>query len=94
DFYLGLLHKFASVLDYDKVEETLKDGNFDEAFMLVHRMKGSSADLCLTPLSEVLLDLTDELRPKDHLPSKDMMELFKERATSFLNMVSDESGPI
>ncbi|MCR5451539.1 MAG: hypothetical protein K6F00_02795, partial [Lachnospiraceae bacterium] len=46
DFYLGLLHKFASVLDYDKVEETLKDGNFDEAFMLVHRMKGSSADLC------------------------------------------------
>ncbi len=91
EFYLGLVCKFASGLDYAIIDELLNKGDLDEAFMRVHRMKGSTADLCLTPLNEVLMELTEELRPKDHMPDGKLVEEFKKRSIEFLEFVPKQS---
>ena len=97
EFYIELLGKFASGIELDTARRYFLDGDYRNAFILIHRMKGSAADLSLTPLFEPLDVLTEELRPYSHEKLSEgepntayIEELFEEldaRAQSFLAIV-------
>ncbi len=62
DLFLKLLSDFLSSRDWDKLIELINQGSFEEAFIISHRMKGSSADLSLGPIFKSLCNVTDDLR--------------------------------
>ena len=61
-FYLNLVEMFITSSDWFELEKLLSENKYKEAFIVSHRMKGSCADLSLTPLYEALCELTDDLR--------------------------------
>ena len=61
-FYLNLLKVFLTSSDWNELLRLISAKMYVEAFIISHRMKGSSADLSLTPLFNALCELTDDLR--------------------------------
>ena len=90
-FYIDLVKKFAAGIDTKKIRELSDTGYLDGAFMMIHRMKGAAADLSLTPLYEILDELTEELRPKRHGLSEDQLNRFEECVDSFLVLLPKTS---
>lgn len=62
DFYLKLLEKFSKKPDIYEIEAVLDKEDFEGAFRLAHSIKGGSANMGLTYLSEAMVELTDALR--------------------------------
>ena len=62
DFYLKLLEKFSKKPDIYEIEAALDKEDFEGAFRLAHSIKGGSANMGLTYLSEAMVELTDTLR--------------------------------
>ena len=62
DLYFNLLHGFAGSSDWDVLTDLIGQRAFKDAFVIVHRMKGSAADLELTPLFDSLCFVTEDLR--------------------------------
>ncbi len=90
EFYLDLVGKFSGGLDYKEVRSLNEKNDLEGAFLLVHRMKGSCADLSLTPLFEILDEMTEELRPLKHGLSEDQLERFESIAKGFLALTPGE----
>ena len=88
EFYLSLVKRLSDGMDIQKIRELNDSGDLNETFMLVHRMKGSAADLSLIPLFEILDELTEELRPRKHGLSREQMDRLENCAEGFLDIVS------
>ncbi len=61
-FYLNLVDVFIQSADWSDLDHLISEKRYKEAFIISHRMKGSCADLSLTPMFEALCELTDDLR--------------------------------
>lgn len=62
--YLRLVGMCVKELQTSPLGEALKEGDLDRAFAAAHRLKGSSGNLALTPVSDPVCELTDLLRNK------------------------------
>ncbi|WP_029320358.1 Hpt domain-containing protein [Butyrivibrio sp. AE3004] len=62
DFYLNLIDMFLTNNDWEELSRLISEKKYKEAFVVSHRMKGSCADLSLTPLYNALCEVTDDLR--------------------------------
>lgn len=62
ELFFKLMNDFIKSPDWDMLLELINNESFKDAFVIAHRMKGSSADLSLTPLYESLCYVTDDLR--------------------------------
>ncbi len=93
EFYIDLVKKFAVSIDTKKIRELSETGYLDGAFMMIHRMKGSAADLSLIPLYDILDELTEELRPKKHGLSEDQLKRLEECVDSFLALLPNLRRP-
>lgn len=70
-FYLMLVDKLLAQTDLDKLKGALDRGDLDEAFSLTHAMKGVFGNLSITPVFNVLCEMTELLRartPMDYSP--------------------------
>lgn len=65
EFYLRLVDSFLSNNDWRDMCCAIENNKYQEAFVLAHRIKGSCADLSLTPLFLVMCELTDDLRNEE-----------------------------
>lgn len=61
-FYLELIDAFMTNKDWEQLCQLISAKKYREAFVVSHRIKGSCADLSLTPLYKVMCELTDDLR--------------------------------
>ena len=80
DFYLKLLREFACEQEVSDFELAVEARNYKEAFRLAHSMKGTAANLSLTPLYDALSVLVEDLRGGpvvDLLP--DLQNYWKEK---------------
>ncbi len=95
ELFLKLLYNFLSSRDWDRLAELEEQGNFDEAFVISHRMKGSAADLSLGPLFSSLCIVTDDLREnvKESLHD-DIRVLYLQRNSLRKAVLSDKSQGI
>ena len=61
-FYLKLVSRFLEDKSFDKLKEEISNGNLEEAFKASHALKGVLGNLSLTPLYEIIYELTELLR--------------------------------
>ncbi len=62
--YEKFLKKFAASPNCGALEESIRDGNYEEVFKCAHTLKGVSANLGLDPIAKASSDLTEEVRGK------------------------------
>ena len=63
-FYLRLVNKAAGDPDYERMCEAVRQRDLDGAFQLAHKLKGTTANLALTPLSRPISEITELLRSR------------------------------
>ncbi|MBQ6966804.1 MAG: Hpt domain-containing protein [Lachnospiraceae bacterium] len=75
-FYLGLVPGAFEKERYEKLDKLIKDGNLNDAFEEAHALKGVLANLSITPLFEMVSEITELLRARtetDYSPLIDKM---------------------
>lgn len=78
------LTKFIDADEFADFENALSNENYEEAFRLIHNIKGVSLNLGLAPLSKIASDLCEEYRHGK--PEKDVSEMIKETKDTFYLM--------
>ncbi len=63
-FYLGLVPGAFEKGRYEKLDKLVKEGNLGDAFEEAHALKGVLANLSITPLLEVINEITELLRAR------------------------------
>ncbi len=67
DFYLEMIELGINDERFDNLGALLKEGNLDDAFEVVHALKGVIGNLALTPLYETINDITEHLRGREQM---------------------------
>lgn len=63
--FMKFLTKFKSDSSYTNLKTSLDNGDFEAAFKAAHTLKGVSANLGLTPITQPVSALTELLRGKE-----------------------------
>lgn len=99
DFYLKMIALALKNENFELLEGALKAENFTGAFELCHALKGVIANVSLTPLYDLISDLTEKLRActrtvQMKTGGEDFYELYKkirEMQKNFLSLVEKPS---
>ena len=67
DFYLKLLKMAVSENKVYELKDSINNKDYDKAFSISHTLKGVYANLAITPLYNLLYNLTEELRIKKEM---------------------------
>ena len=73
-FYLMLVEKALKDDSLDRLDTALKNGNLDEGFEIAHSLKGVLGNLSLTPLYDVIVEMTELLRSRTQTDYAPYME--------------------
>ena len=73
-FYLMLVEKALKDDSLERLDSALKNGNLDEGFEIAHSLKGVLGNLSLTPLYEVIVEITELLRSRTQMDYSPLME--------------------
>lgn len=65
DFYLSLVPSAFEKTRYDALDAKIKAGDKEGAFEEAHALKGVLANLALTPIYDVVSEITELLRAKE-----------------------------
>ncbi|MCR5626357.1 MAG: Hpt domain-containing protein [Lachnospiraceae bacterium] len=74
-FYLKMVGMGLADKRFDELKTALESKDYDEAFEIVHALKGVLGNLALTPLYDLICDMTEDLRART---DKDYMPLYNE----------------
>ena len=61
-FYFKMISRFLGDKTFDKLKANIEEGNLEEAFKAAHALKGVLGNLSLTPLYDVIFEMTELLR--------------------------------
>ncbi|RKM57936.1 Hpt domain-containing protein [Butyrivibrio sp. CB08] len=79
DFYLEMIELGLSDQRFEALGELLDAGRFDEAFEMVHALKGVIGNLALGPLYNTISDMTEFLRVKADVDYKALYQRVMEQ---------------
>lgn len=71
DFYARCYKKFLKDPSFASLGEALQANNVDEAFRHAHTIKGVVANMGLTPLLEMVVEIVEPLRRGEYTPEID-----------------------
>ena len=80
-FYLKMVGMGIVDERFENLGPVLKEGDLDQAFEMVHALKGVLGNLALTPIYNVINEMTEKLRARekaDYMPLYD--EMMEKRA--------------
>ena len=89
DFYLRLVNKALNDDSYFKLKEELANKNLDEAFKIAHSLKGVIGNLSLTPMYEIIYELTEYLRKKEDIDYSNYLERLFRIREELLNIIKE-----
>ena len=72
--YLRLVSKFLEDTNIYTLKEAVSNNNLEKAFECAHALKGVLANLSITPLYDIIISITEDLRNKkemDYIPFVD-----------------------
>lgn len=79
DFYLKLVNMVVADDGYERLKAALEAHDLDEAFERAHALKGTIANVSLTPLLEPISAMTEQLRNRNDIDYSDLLEkMFEE----------------
>ena len=73
-FYIMLVEKALGDDSLERLDAALKNGNLDEGFEIAHSLKGVLGNLSLTPLYDVIVEVTELLRSRTQTDYSPYME--------------------
>ena len=67
DFYIEMIELGLADERFDDLGPLLKEGNLDDAFEVVHALKGVIGNLALAPLYSTICEITEHLRSRENI---------------------------
>jgi HPt (histidine-containing phosphotransfer) domain-containing protein len=73
-FYIMLVEKALNDDSLERLDLALKNNNLDEGFEIAHSLKGVLGNLSLTPLYDIMVEITELLRSRTQMDYSPYME--------------------
>jgi hypothetical protein len=83
DFYIEMIELGLSDERFQQLGPCLESGNVEEAFEVVHALKGVIGNLALTPLYETICEITEHLRAKEDIDYKPLYDKLLSQRDAF-----------
>ena len=91
-FYRSMLQDMAAEPELLNLETEILQGDAKKAFMKVHSLRGGAGSLGLTPLTQILSQLTEQLREEEDVPPAALQE--ESRVTAAKDAPGDDRKQI
>ena len=88
-FYLRLVDKAINDDSFIKLKNELENKNLDNAFQISHSLKGVFGNLSITPIYEIVYELTEELRERKDIDYKDYIEKLLEKREELIKLINE-----
>ena len=85
DFYLRLVDKAINDDSFIKLKDELEKKNYDEAFKIAHSLKGVLGNLSLTPLYDLAVEITENLRISKEIDYFELINKLLNKRDELLN---------
>ena len=76
-FYLKLVNRFLEDGSFNLLKEAIENNNLEEAFKHSHALKGVLGNLSLTPLYDVIFEMTELLRKQTKYDYTDYIKKYE-----------------
>ena len=86
-FYLKLVPKALEEGKYTELANQIGEKNFEDAFETAHALKGVLANLSITPLYEVICEITELLRNRQDVDYSAVLEKMKAVRKGFADLL-------
>ena len=83
-FYLRLTDKALRDPAFDKLKEAVSAGDLEKGFEYAHALKGTTANLALTPIQKPVTEVTDLLRSRTVMDYTPYLEEIEARRNELL----------
>ena len=84
-FYLRLVDKAINDDSFIKLKDELENKNYDEAFKIAHSLKGVLGNLSLTPLYDLAIEITENLRISKEIDYFELINKLLNKRDELLN---------
>ena len=84
-FYLRLVDKAINDDSFIKLKNELEKKNYDEAFKIAHSLKGVLGNLSLTPLYDLAVEITENLRISKEIDYFELINKLLNKRDELLN---------
>ena len=84
-FYLRLVDKAINDDSFIKLKDELENKNYDEAFKIAHSLKGVLGNLSLTPLYDLAVEITENLRISKEIDYFELINKLLNKREELLN---------
>lgn len=83
-FYLMLVDKAIQDTNFDRLKEAVAANDLDKAFESAHALKGTMANLALTPILKPVQEMTELLRSRTETDYSDYLKEIEARRSELL----------
>ena len=90
DFYLKMVETGLRDERFDTLRPVLEAHDLDEAFEMCHAMKGVFGNLALTPIYDLISDMTELLRARKDMDYLPMFDEIKAQRDKLLAMAAEQ----
>lgn len=89
EFYFRLIAKAANDDSFNNLKKELDNKNYEEAFKIAHALKGVLGNLSLTPLYELAVLITENLRIKKDMDYKEYIDKLLNKREELLFLINN-----
>ncbi len=86
DFYIEMVELGLNDERFDQLGPVLEQKDMQQAFDIVHALKGVIGNLALGPLYETIVEITEHLRAKDDIDYKPLYDKLIMQKEKILNL--------
>ena len=87
EFYMKLVGMALQDDGFEKLEEAVKNGDFEEGFERAHALKGVLGNVSLTNLYEPIAEITEELRARNDIDYAPYLEKIASELAKYRELV-------
>ena len=89
ELYFRLITKAADDDSCLKLKKEIEDKNYDEAFKIAHSLKGVLGNLAITPMYEIVFELTELLRVKKDIDYSKYIEKLLGKRDKLISLINE-----
>ena len=86
EFYIRLVKLLAADVNFSKLTDSIDKGDLSSAFEAAHAIKGSAANLAITPICEPICEITELLRARTETDYSALLNRIKEKRDELLRI--------
>lgn len=84
--YLTLVSRFINQNTFPGLKEAINNHDLEGAFHLAHSLKGVIGNLSLTPLYDVIYEMTELLRSRTEMDYQDLIDKYEKSYNELLSL--------